>query len=253
MNKSSVTALCCVLLVGFCLSGIAQEAENGKVEKIIKGYLDAIGGQEALLAVNTLSSTINVNMVNRPPYDNVITCKDGDKIRLQQPGSERRTVVSGSSGWSITGSESQELPQEAIVALGRKADFYGPFINTAQKGISIEYAGKERFEFLQLECLKVNYANGDHEIWCLDSRTSLPRVIKKPSLLMAGGKFVKGPQNLTYLFDYRVVNGVKFPFSWVQTDEKLGHVHSFFVKEIKVNFPCTDSYFAPPGSAEQEK
>ena len=57
---------------------------------------------------------------------------------------------------------------------------------------------------------------------------------REPSYIMLNDKVTSGPDSITYFYDYREINGVKFPFSWVQTDEKLGHVHLFKVENIKV-------------------
>ena len=58
--------------------------------------------------------------------------------------------------------------------------------------------------------------------------------MKEPSFWLVNNKITRGPRTINHYYDYREVDGIKFPFLWVQTNEKLAQMHVFVVESIQL-------------------
>ena len=134
--------------------------------------------------------------------------------------------------WRVLGENRQEIKGPIVNSFKKNADLDGPFIDSAKKGISLEHVGKKRFEFSQLHQVEVTFKDGEKRQYYFDNETRLPVIMKKPSFLMINNKIKPGPTSIYYFFDYREVNGIKFPHLWVQTDQDQNHLHVFLVEKI---------------------
>jgi hypothetical protein len=164
-------------------------------------------------------------LVKRPGY-----------LKIGRPGGSRYTVFEGNRAWRVNGDQKQELKGGVVNQFKRMADIDGPFIDSSSKGIGIKYLGKERFEFSQLHHLEVSFKDGTKKHYYFEADSGLLTMVKEPSFLLINNKISEGPTNIQYYYDYREVDGLKFPFLWVQTDKNLEHLHVFTVEKIELEF-----------------
>ena len=115
----------------------------------------------------------------------------------------------------------------------KQADIDGPLVDSAEKGISLEYVGTERYDMTVLQHLKITFKDGVEWEYFIDSRTGLLRKMKQPSLFILNNKISRGPDAWYYYFDYRSVGNVKFPHLWLQVTDD--HTHVFVVEDIVIN------------------
>jgi hypothetical protein len=177
-----------------------------------------------------------VFMVKRGGYAMEQVVKRQGYLKIGRPGASRYTLFEGNQLWRVNGDQKQEVKGEVANQFKRKADIDGPFIDSSSKGIGIKYLGKEPFEFSQLHHLEVSFKDGTKKHYYFEEDSGLLTIVKEPSFMLINNKTSEGPTNIHYYYDYREVDGLKFPFLWIQTDKKLEHMHVFIVEKIELDF-----------------
>ena len=117
----------------------------------------------------------------------------------------------------------------------RNADLDGPFLDYNKKGIKIKFLGKERIEFSYFYKLDVTFKDNTKILYYFDQSSGLLKMKKEPSFRMINDKITPGPKTITYFYDYQKVKGIFYPFLWIQTTEKLDHMHLFKVENIEIS------------------
>jgi hypothetical protein len=118
----------------------------------------------------------------------------------------------GSVGWQISpfgGRKDPELlGEDDMRDLVEQADFYGPLVDSREKGNTIEYLGHETVDGDDVYRLKATLKNGDVRYYDLDPDTYL-------EIRVETQQFIRGSvrESVTDLGSYKLVNGVYFPFS----------------------------------------
>lgn len=228
-----------IYVIVFFLTGFAFPDQNAKenkisVDKIIKKYLDAIGGKEKIKKIKSKTTLYNVFMQTRKGYLVERTIQRKGTLKSQRVGGNRYLFYDGNKLWNISGGEKKELTGKVVAQFRKKADLDGPFIDHKKKGVTIRYAGMEKVEFSQFIKLEVSWKDNVKKLFYFDQVSGLLKMSREPSYRLHNGKVTSGPDSITYFYDYREIKGVKYPFSWVQTDDKLGHMHLFTVENIKI-------------------
>jgi hypothetical protein len=216
------------------------EPTNSKPEanvgQVINKYLSAIGGMDRVKKLTSKTIKYKVFMVKRGGYAMEQVVKRPGYLKIGRPGASRYTLLEDNRAWRVNGDQKQEVKGGVVNQFKRKADMDGPFIESSSKGIGIKYLGKERFEFSQLHHLEVSFKDGTKKHYYFEHDSGLLTIVKEPSFLLINNKISEGPTSIYYYYDYREVDGLKFPFLWVQTDKNLEHMHVFIVEKIELDF-----------------
>ena len=212
---------------------INQEG-NPSAADIIKRYITALGGEENLRTVQSKKILFKVFLQTRPGYLVESTIHRKRTLKSQRQGSPNHLFFDGEKLWNIKGEQKNELKGKVVDQFRRKADLDGPFLDHDKKGIKIKFLGKKQVEFSHFLILEVIYTDNTKILYYFDETSGLLKMTKKPSFYMLNGKTTPGPKTITYYYDYQKVKGIFYPFFWIQTTDKLDHMHLFKVEKITI-------------------
>ncbi|WP_159946797.1 M16 family metallopeptidase [Polaribacter septentrionalilitoris] len=197
--------------------------------KVINKYIDAIGGKDKIMEVNSIFMVANATIQGTPL---VLTSKSALPNKSSQVVSVmgqvfQKSVFDGKKGYTE--------------ARGQRKDMAGKELETARAKTSLfEDLGYTDGKLLRVEPIDGKKAivlqHMDKEIF-YDLNSGL-KIKEVKTVKLANGKEMKMP---TIFSDYKEVNGVKFPY---KIDQKNGPMMlNFVVKELKINEGVTDKDF----------
>lgn len=205
--------------------------ENAGAEIVAK-YLDAVGGAESLKGVETKRILYRVHMFGRDDYIMERSWKRPNSMQTGRPGASAYMLTEGNRSWRVGAEGRRELPAALAASLAKQADIDGPLVDWAQKGISLDYLGAERYDMSDLHRVMMTFEDGVQWELDFDDRTGYLRKMKQPTFKMLNNEVSRGPDALFYYYDYRPVDGLAYPHLWLQVTED--HVHAFTVEEIEL-------------------
>jgi hypothetical protein len=209
-----------------------DQNENITAAAVVEKYLKAVGGIDAIKKVAAKKIQYRVHMFGRDGYLMERQWKRPDSMRQGPPDGQMYMLTEGSKSWRVTPDGRQEMPDPVSANFSKLADIDGPLVDYEKKGIRLEYKGSENYDMSELHHIKMTFKDSVEWDLYFDARSGFLRKMKQPSFRMLNGEFSRGPDNWTYYYDYRPVNGVKVSHLWVQVTEE--HVHAFVVEEVMV-------------------
>ena len=190
---------------------------------VVAGYLDAIGGEQALKSVKTLRLTgkhreqgfeIDMEIVWRRP--------DVRRVNWRlDPRTEGAEGFDGKVPWEVnhkTG-KAEALTGVQADAARRGAEFDESFIDAQAKGTRVELVGRETLDGRAANHLRVTLADGWVKEYYLDADTGLIVALKKAMPIHGAGKPVS---SMTRYRDYRRVGNLLYPYSFEETNAETG-------------------------------
>lgn len=235
--KKALTTLTLTILV---LRIQAQTADQ-----IVQKYIQQTGGEKALKAIKTITSSGKYNYGGIEfPFTAIAKAPNKYKFIVPLNGKHYTQVFNGKTGWKMDAFKNETKPQyltgKPARALANEADveIESPLINYEKKGFSIHLEGKETIE--GKECFKVNLfkKEGEIESYFIDSQ--------KYNLIMKRASSKNDELEKTildaYFSDYREVNGVKIPFE-VSYKLKEQNILKITTEKMEMNSKVDDSIF----------
>lgn len=229
-----------LLFVPFIQISCQKEEDKRKentyeVDELIGKNIDARGGYEKLKAVKSLKITAKYVQGSREtPL--ILTIKRPNFIYAEvlYPTSPMICGYDGKTAWWFNRaqlSEPQILPAEEALIFTRYADFGDLFVDYEQKGQKIESIGIEDMDGQKVHKLKITSQNSIIRYVYLDVGNYLK--VKESYRSKKDNKF-----GLEVTFkDFRVVDGVMFPFYHDITGEQT------IIERIEMNVDIDDSIF----------
>ena len=211
-----------LIFSGFFATVIVMFTHAQTVDEIINKHLTAMGGKEKLLALKTMKVTgTNLN----PQGNNVEVVHTykhmlGVRTDRNMSGAKSVTVITSKKGWLVAFGETtpQEMPEEQYKIVKERLDIQGPFVNYKEKGVKVEFVGKEKVEGIDCFNLKVTYKTGVVNNFYLDSKTYR---ISKRSIAENSTLYLNYKQNADgYWFPYKNkhANGAVYTISKIETN-----------------------------------
>ncbi|WP_165731791.1 pitrilysin family protein [Polaribacter sp. 20A6] len=203
--------------------------EGVTASSVIDSYIDAIGGEDKLMAIESVSITsaakvqgMDISLVTKTAAPNksvVIVSGMGQVLQ--------KMVFDGETGYQEARGNKKEMTAEEITKSKAKNTIIG----------ELAYKEGELLRIEPLEDTKAYVIKYDDKEIFFDVKSGLKlqevQVVKTPD-----GKEVRVPSTFS---NYKEVKGVKFPFSMGQ---KMGPMDiKFEVTEIKINEGVTDEDF----------
>ncbi|QXP65885.1 pitrilysin family protein [Polaribacter sp. AHE13PA] len=203
--------------------------EGVTASSVIDSYIDAIGGEDKLMAIESVSITsaakvqgMDISLVTKTAAPNksvVIVSGMGQVLQ--------KMVFDGETGYQEARGNKKEMTAEEITKSKAKNTIIG----------ELAYKEGELLRIEPLEGTKAYVIKYDDKEIFFDIKSGLKlqevQVVKTPD-----GKEVRVPSTFS---NYKEVKGVKFPFSMGQ---KMGPMDiKFEVTEIKINEGVTDEDF----------
>ena len=160
------------------------------------------------------------------------------------------TAFSGESGWYISPFEGKTDPEkmneDMIKQSKQETDITGPLFNYKEKGNKVELIGKEEMEGTDAFKLKITRPTGDIVYFYIDAQNYL--LLKETRKQKMRDKEIESE---TLFSNYKIVNGINFPF--VMEERAVGESsgQAFTVESIEVNPKVDDSIFKMPEAAKK--
>ncbi len=216
-------------------------------DQLIARHLQARGGLDRILAINTLRQRGTVKMRGMEVYISGER-KRPDLLLVQYAVAGRSGIEGwdGKAAWEFNPFKGMIEPQYVTgppsEALQRGAEFDGPLVNHHEKGHTIEYIGNEKVGERDTYHLKITRNDGNVIYYYLDMETMLT-VRTRSVRPIHGGDAV---ETITDFGDYREVAGVLFPFRSREVAKGGEHDEIFQWDIIQANIPLSDSLFKIP-------
>jgi hypothetical protein len=153
MRNLMMFALLVVLLVA------AQYSKAQTADEIVEKYIAAIGGQEKMLALNSVKMEGSLSMQGMDiGITNTSKHGVGNRIDISVPGmGEGYRIVTKTKGWNYMPFQGQTSPEEMsedeLKAGQAQLDVQGPLVNYKAKGNKIELLPNEKVD--NEDCYKI--------------------------------------------------------------------------------------------------
>jgi hypothetical protein len=216
-------------------------------DELLSKYLAATGGAEKLKAIQTLRRSGKyiggggfeapiVSLSKRPGFT---------RFEFTTQGLTGVSAFDGKDGWKIEPwggkKDAESMSDEELKGMKEDADFDGPLVDPAGKGIVIEFLGREPVEGSDAYKLKVVLPSKDYFFYYLDAECYLP--IKEEA-----HRFVRGEERVTEytVSDYKKVGGIYYPFYFEANAKGSADKSKTVYTTIEPNVPLSDSLFTRP-------
>ena len=224
-------------------ANVAKRPENKSLpadltaEKVVRSYVEAIGGKDNLEEINSLVTMANVTIQGAPFKPTaVIKQMSPNKFSMEMMVEGMGTVMKqnfdGETGYQEQ--QGRKIPMDEATISARKLE----------KGLFPElYMDKDNISLESIssvdgtDAYKVKVTKGDKDTFkYYDAETNL--LIRTEETIEAGGQTMS---NITDFSDYKEVNGVMMPHKWKIANGP--QVIELDVTEIKVNEGVTEADF----------
>ncbi len=242
MRNLLIFGLFVILLV------FVQFAQAQTVDEIINKYIDALGGKEKLVALNSVYME-GVSVMNGNEITNKTT-KVQDKLFRNEINfgmGSITTIVTPDKGWRSNprnGGAFEAMSDDALKDAQYQMDCAGPMVNYAAKGHKAELIGKEAIDGMDCFKIKLTTKAGKEINYWIDSKTYL--IYQSSQKGGFGGGRGADMELVTVFKDYKGVDGIQFAF----TTELKGNAGGFSggtmnYEKIELNKPVDDKLYKP--------
>lgn len=234
------------------LTFLAVNASAQTADEVVAKFIKTVGGMERIQAVKSLRRTgrydggggFEAVIVEENKRPNLV------RQEFQIQGMTAVTAFDGKTGWKIEPwngkKDAEPLGEEEMKGIVEDSDLDGPLVNYKEKGVRVEYAGKDEFEGTEVYKLKVTLKDGDVRFYYMDTDYFVPIKIDIKRTVRGAEREYE-----TLLGDYKEVNGWYLPFS-VESGPKGSQSRSKVTYEkIEANVPFDDRIFHQPAAKSQ--
>jgi outer membrane lipoprotein-sorting protein len=218
------------------------------VDEIVAKNIAARGGADKLKAVKAVKMYGKMKMgPMEAPF--IITESRPNKIRTDFTiqNATATTAFDGTTGWTLMPflgkTEAEKMSADELKSVKTDADIDGPFLDYKAKGTTIEMLGKEDVKGSPAYKLKITAKDGVERTLYVDATSFLE--VKSESKRKMQGQEMEG---ITYIGDYKAVDGVMYPFSMQSTIKGMENMggQSIVIEKVTVNPTIDASTFAMP-------
>src|SRR5918912_1570193 len=232
---------------------LAASASAQTADEIVSKFIKTVGGMQRIQAVKSLRRTGRFNGGGGFEATVVEENKRPNLVRQEFPiqGMTGVTAYDGRTGWKIEPwngkKDAEPLGEEELKGIVEDSDLDGPLVNYREKGVRVEYVGREEVEGTDAYKLKVTLKDGDVRYYYMDTDYFVPIKIDTKRMVRGAEREYE-----TLLGDYKEVNGWYLPFS-VESGPKGSQFKSKVTYEkIEANVPLDDSRFHIPSAAKSK-
>ena len=242
MNAKNVIAAALLVLMA------AAGANAQTAEEIIAKAVDAMGGTEALTAINT---TRVIGRFSIPSYGMSLSLEvyskrpNKRKIMLNFEGQQFVRCTNGTVAWHVNPiagiTEPTPLDDYTARLFNATAIYDAFYFGLAERGVKVEFIGKEVVEGEELNHLKYSFP-GDYVFdLYFDAQTGLPRL---STIVYASPDTGTEVESRTYLSDYQEINGLTIAFREENTEGGMQTIVELI--SVETNVDVDDSIFELP-------
>ena len=244
------------LAIGAALFSAAAETQDQKtptLDELVAKNIEAKGGAEALLALQSLKFTGKM-VVNEGQLQLAYaeTKKRTDEVRAEitLQGMTAVQAYDGKEGWKISPFQGRKDPEKMsaddVKPLIEDAEIDGPLIDWKTKGSTIEYLGREDVDGTSAYKIKVVRKNGDVNFVYLD-----PDHFLEIRILTQRVRHGAQEETETDIGDYEKIGGVFVPFSIEAGRKGDPDKQKIVIEKAEANVPVDDAIFKFPTTASK--
>ncbi|TAE36211.1 MAG: outer membrane lipoprotein-sorting protein [Runella slithyformis] len=210
-------------------------------DEIITKMVEARGGADKLSAIKSMKMEATMAVMGMElPVKTVLVPKRGMRIDISAMGQEIVQAVDGTTAWTIAPpmgvTTPTELPAEQAKPMLGQLDISGGLIGYKENGTTVELLGKEKLDAADVFKLKMTTKDGIVATNFVDATTYY--ILK--TVVSIGGAEVE-----TRISNYKMIDGVAFPFTTEIKNEQMGTMTTNVTK-IELNQTIDESIFKMP-------
>ncbi len=225
------------ILVFMCVSFISFGQEVSP-QAIIEKYITAIGGRDSVMAIKDIMMEMEGEVQGQKMTMMLQKKKPSmffTSMVVDGYGEVNHTVFNGTKGKMTNMGQEQIIEGEEAKGLKAQAEIISEMVYFADFS-QLTYAGTEHIEGVLCHMLKINTTAGESVDYYEVESGMKKRQVNNIITPMGASKITQD------FSDFRVVNGVKFPFKRKQDMGVMAF--ELNVKEIKTNINPSDEIFS---------
>lgn len=231
----------------------AAKDDKTSVDDLIAKNLAARGGADKIKAVKSAKLTGKMMMGPGMEAPFVWEWKRPNSFRTEFvfQGMTGIQAYDGTTGWSVMPflgkKDPEKMSEEEMKDIDEQADFDGPFVDSKEKGVTVEYLGKEPIEGTDAYKLKVTRKNGDVTNVYLDAESYLE--------IKSTGKRTRRGQEFEFEAsqgDYKKVGDVLFAHSMEFKPKGAPAGQTMTIEKIELNTEESADRFKMPEVKKEE-
>jgi len=236
------------LLVAVLATSLASAQRNLSVDEIVEHHIEALGGHQKLDSIQTIivrgeyregSFSIPGAFIARMrPYYKTIC----------DPREELGDVCEGYDGsaweWYKDPGVVLRVVGAAAAATRHGTELIDSLVDYKSRASKVELVGSEVFDGKPVYNLRVTLADGFEKHLFIDHKSFLIVGDRRAAPIHAFGESVRSEN---WIGDYRMVDGVRFPFLVVEVEIGTGkELDRFVTQSITINTKLDPAFFTPP-------
>lgn len=217
-----------------------MQASDLSLEEILERHVEALGGRDALDAVQTVEMKGSFTSRDYSGSPITVSIRDGEryKLAIDEPNSRTVFAFDGTAAWEIAEAmgrpEPTPMPESELPSFRRDADIAGVLVDYQDDGYQVEVLGKTDRGYK----LQATYDDGKQQTFLLDPESFLIIEVLEDRSVMGN------PARQRRQFgDYREVGGRQWWFKRSTEIAPMGIRQAITWDEITVNPELPDELF----------
>jgi outer membrane lipoprotein-sorting protein len=233
-----------ILTLTLCFAGVGVFAQTAN--DIIGKYVNAMGGKEKMLKLNSVYEEITTTMMGQEIPGKVwIINNKGMRTEMTVMNQKIISVMTKDTGWMVNplmgSSTPQPLPSEQIKQSASRMDLRGQLMDYAAKGYTATLLGKEAVNGKDSYKIKLTKAGEQNFTFFIDASTYL--LSKIETNVQAGGVSMNTEIEMS---DYKKTpEGYTFPYTTTININPGGEIKST-IDKLTVNPTVDPAIFLKP-------
>ncbi len=225
--------ICSFLLLAFVAG---NSMAQGNMDDVINKVIEAQGGKEKLLAINTVLKKGNIEFSGQKiPFNIYAVNKKGQRIEFSFSGLTGYNIVTKDSGFNFNPFQGQSAPENMTaedVKLGQNdLDQSGVLVNYKEKGYTVELLENEDVDGVDAIQLKITVLPNKTLYYFIDPSNYY--VIRIKNISVSNGQ--QSRNSVDYYNFKKTKEGILFPFTF----------DNITFDTIELNQPLDDKLFKP--------
>jgi len=234
-----------LLLIGLIMAGLVlvQFAQGQSVAAIVAKYVEARGGMDRLLGIQSIYMEGTRNLSDGEPL--IITRETKVQNKLYRVDFDRGdnkgfVLFTANEGWrSFGGVAPIKLTNAAVEDYQNELDIVGPLVNYAAKGHKAELLGKDTLNGVECFTIKLLTEKGKEVFYWLDAQSYL---LVKSQEKFRNDRDLKSRDVIMLYSNYKGVDNVLFPHT-ILIKDMADNLTTF--NKIELNIPIDAKLYKP--------
>jgi len=246
MKKYIIQFITCIALIS---SPFLSKTQT--LDEIVAKHIDAHGGENNWAKIKSMKIIGRFTAFSEEKEFFSIKTSNGSYYSERHLGQYKVIeAFDGEKGWTIDPWQEITFPRRLnkpeVNVFYQKSQFFTPFYKYKERGIVLEYLGKEEIDGIDAYVIKVTRKNRKSEKWYINSETYLEYKCESEWV-----DFAQRIPSESFFDDFRTVNGVVLPFYIERIFWQRNRVTQ--IENIEFNIDVDEKLFEMPTNKEFAK